>query len=174
MIEASTNLAGWAPVFTNTTPTNVLFYTDPDAGNFRRGSTGRSNSRKPVQIAVPNHNPTKRPTSCKHPPEPFDDRSLTICLLLPAFTRAETAVLAWVQRYNGPANRDESAVAVAVDNNNNVIVAGSSTGSEGFSDYATVEYSGAGLPLLDQPLSTGQSHRDRPSLCGSGGRAAAT
>jgi hypothetical protein len=33
VIEASTNLAGWAPVFTNTTPTNMLFYTDPDAGN---------------------------------------------------------------------------------------------------------------------------------------------
>ena len=30
----STNLAGWAPVFTNTTPTNVLFYTDPYAGSF--------------------------------------------------------------------------------------------------------------------------------------------
>ncbi len=33
VIEASTDLAGWAPVFTNTTPTNVLFYTDPEAGN---------------------------------------------------------------------------------------------------------------------------------------------
>ncbi len=33
VIEASTDLAGWAPVFTNTTPTNVLFYTDPGAGN---------------------------------------------------------------------------------------------------------------------------------------------
>ena len=32
VIEASTNLGGWAPVFTNTTPTNVLLYTDPIAG----------------------------------------------------------------------------------------------------------------------------------------------
>jgi hypothetical protein len=36
VIEASTNLAGWAPVFTNTTPANVLFYTDPDASNYLR------------------------------------------------------------------------------------------------------------------------------------------
>jgi len=35
-MEASTNLAGWAPVFTNTTPTNVLFYADPDASNYFR------------------------------------------------------------------------------------------------------------------------------------------
>jgi hypothetical protein len=31
VIEACTNLAGWAPVFTNTT--NVLFYTNEDAGD---------------------------------------------------------------------------------------------------------------------------------------------
>ena len=36
VIEAGTNLAAWAPVFTNTTPTNVLFFTDPNAGSFRR------------------------------------------------------------------------------------------------------------------------------------------
>ena len=34
VIEACTDLAGWAPVFTNTTPTSRLFYTDPDAGSF--------------------------------------------------------------------------------------------------------------------------------------------
>ena len=33
VIEASTDLAGWSAIFTNTTPTNVLFYTDPDAGS---------------------------------------------------------------------------------------------------------------------------------------------
>ena len=36
VIEAATNLAlnpsDWSPVFTNTTSTNVLFYTDPEAG----------------------------------------------------------------------------------------------------------------------------------------------
>jgi uncharacterized delta-60 repeat protein len=32
-IEASADLADWVPVFTNTTPTNTLVYTDPDAGN---------------------------------------------------------------------------------------------------------------------------------------------
>jgi len=34
VIEACTNLGGWLPIFTNTTPTNVLFYTDPAAGNY--------------------------------------------------------------------------------------------------------------------------------------------
>jgi len=33
VIEASTDLAAWAPVFTNTTPTNVLFYTDPESSS---------------------------------------------------------------------------------------------------------------------------------------------
>jgi len=33
VIEASTNVAAWTPVFTNTAPTNVLFYADPDANN---------------------------------------------------------------------------------------------------------------------------------------------
>lgn len=33
VIEASMDLTSWVPIFTNTTPTNVLFYTDPEAGN---------------------------------------------------------------------------------------------------------------------------------------------
>jgi hypothetical protein len=38
VIEVSTNLSttNWAPVFTNTTTTNLLFYTDPKASNYLR------------------------------------------------------------------------------------------------------------------------------------------
>jgi hypothetical protein len=36
---------------------------------------------------------------------------LVIFLLLPALTRAETAVQAWVQRDNGPENGDDAAQA---------------------------------------------------------------
>jgi hypothetical protein len=72
---------------------------------------------------------------------------LVIFLLLPALTRAETAVQAWVQRYNGPGNGEDWAYAVAVDGSNNVIVTGYSAGSGGGSEYATIEYSSAGVPL---------------------------
>ncbi len=48
----------------------------------------------------------------------------TTFLLLPALTRAETAVQAWVQRYDGPANGNDRAYAMAVDRSNNVIVTG--------------------------------------------------
>ena len=34
VIEASTDLTVWASVFTNVAPTNMLFYTDPAAGNY--------------------------------------------------------------------------------------------------------------------------------------------
>src|ERR1017187_6196710 len=69
---------------------------------------------------------------------------LVIILLLPALTRAETAVQAWVQRYNGPGNE---ASAVAVDGSNNVIVTGYSYDSGYNYDYATIQYSSAGVPL---------------------------
>src|ERR1039457_4761167 len=70
---------------------------------------------------------------------------LELLLLFPALMRAETAVQAWVQRYDGPGNE---ACAVAVDGSNNVIVTGWSYGGNGSSDdYATIKYSSAGVPL---------------------------
>ena len=82
---------------------------------------------------------------------PATTRLLLACLLLllPAPTRAETGVQAWVQRYNGPTNGYHVAYAIAVDGSNNVIVTGISDNdsSQSNPDYLTIKYSGAGVPL---------------------------
>ncbi len=75
---------------------------------------------------------------------------VVIFLLVPALARGETAVQAWVQRYDGPGSsysHADGAAAVAVDGSNNVIVTGSSVGSGTGDDFATVKYSSAGVPL---------------------------
>jgi hypothetical protein len=53
----------------------------------------------------------------------------------------------WTNRYDGPGNDLDYPSAVAVDNSGNVFVTGHSIGSEGNDDYATIAYSGAGVPL---------------------------
>jgi hypothetical protein len=63
----------------------------------------------------------------------------------------------WTNRYNGPANSDDEAYAVAVDGSNNVIVTVYSTGSTTFYDYATIKYSSAGLPLWTNRYNGSQS-----------------
>ena len=71
---------------------------------------------------------------------------LVIFLLLPALTRAETPVEAWVQLYNGPGNGDDEACALAVDHNGNVLVTGYSTGGD--YDFATIKYICVPSPVM--------------------------
>jgi 3-isopropylmalate dehydratase small subunit len=92
----------------------------------------------------------------------------SLLLFFPALTRAETAVEAWVQRYNGPGNgsgiSSDGAAAVTVDHSNNVIVTGFSTGS-GISpnvyDYLTIQYSSAGVPIWTNRYSGSGNSDDR-------------
>ncbi len=58
-----------------------------------------------------------------------------------------TGVPLWTNRYDGPATGDDQASALAMDASNNVIVTGFSTGSGGYKDYATIQYSNNGVPL---------------------------
>lgn len=53
----------------------------------------------------------------------------------------------WVARYNGPANKIDKAVVLALDPIGNLIVAGSSEHAGGKSDYTTLKYSPAGDQL---------------------------
>jgi uncharacterized delta-60 repeat protein len=72
----------------------------------------------------------------------------------------------WTNRYNGPRNTNDYAVAVAVDRNGDVIVTGYSAGTNDlnstFFDYATVKYSSDGLPLWTNRYS-GYILDDRPT-----------
>jgi len=69
----------------------------------------------------------------------------------------------WTNRYNGPANGYDLASAVAVDASGNVFVTGSSRGSAGDSDYATLAYSGAGVPLWTNRYNAPDSGPDQAS-----------
>jgi hypothetical protein len=60
---------------------------------------------------------------------------------------SSTGMPLWTNLYNGPGNGEDTAYAMAVDGNNNVIVTGSSWGSGTAPDYATIQYSSAGVPL---------------------------
>jgi hypothetical protein len=51
----------------------------------------------------------------------------------------------WTNRYNGPGNADDEAVALVLDQSNNVVVTGFSFTNN--YDYATIKYSSSGTPL---------------------------
>jgi hypothetical protein len=69
----------------------------------------------------------------------------------------------WTNRYNGPGNGNDGANAIAVDGSGNVIVTGLSVGTNGLSsyfDYASIKYSGAGLPLWTNRYNGPASNED--------------
>lgn len=71
--------------------------------------------------------------------DPFNSEYLTV-----AYSGAGT--LLWTGRYAGPGDGRHVARAVASDDGN-VYVTGQSPGSNGDSDFATLAYSGSGVPL---------------------------
>jgi len=60
---------------------------------------------------------------------------------------SSAGVALWTNRYDGPGNGVDGALALALGTNANAFVTGYSAGDSGFYDYATVAYSSAGVPL---------------------------
>lgn len=60
---------------------------------------------------------------------------------------SSAGVALWTNRYNGAASGDDRAAGVAVDGSNNVVVTGRSVGSGGYTNFTTIKYSSAGVPL---------------------------
>jgi hypothetical protein len=66
----------------------------------------------------------------------------------------------WTNRYQGPDDYVDYAGAVAADSSGNVIVTGRSYDTIGYSDYATIKYSAAGVPLWTKRFSGPENYGD--------------
>ena len=74
-----------------------------------------------------------------------------------------TGVGLWTNRYDGPGSGNDGATAIVLDGGGNVIVAGTSVGTDGLSsffDFATVKYSSAGVPLWTNRFNGPGQHED--------------
>ena len=75
---------------------------------------------------------------------------------------ATDSSLLWVARYNGPANFVDVALAILLDGQGNVYVAGDSYGGSGFDyDYAIVKYNSSGQLLWVRRYNGTGSREDR-------------
>ena len=73
---------------------------------------------------------------------------------------AQGGVPLWTNRYDGPGRDDDVPKALAVDGSGNLIVTGSTTTANGYTDYATVKYSSAGVPLWTNSFDGGNDNND--------------
>jgi len=66
----------------------------------------------------------------------------------------------WTNRYHGPEPNDNDPIALAVDRSGSVVVTGYSPGAAGGNDFATIKYSGAGIPLWTNRYSAPYNYDD--------------
>jgi uncharacterized delta-60 repeat protein len=69
----------------------------------------------------------------------------------------------WVSRYNGPGNGTDLATAIAVDDDGNVYITGTSAGSGTGGDYATIKYDKSGVQQWVQRFNGPVNSFDRAS-----------
>lgn len=84
---------------------------------------------------------------------------------------SSSGALLWVNGYNGPANGDDGATSIALDQAGNVYVTGVSTGLGTSNDFTTIAYSNSGQPLWTNRYSgpgSGDDHAFSLAVDGAG------
>jgi hypothetical protein len=69
----------------------------------------------------------------------------------------------WTNRYNGPGNYVDEALAIAADASGNVVVTGVSVDTVNNADWATIKYSSAGVPMWTQRYNGPANGADLPA-----------